>query len=189
MKKYEIVLQNKKTKIYSAISWLIIALNFFAFLFVGISGLAEKTRYPFAGAGILLAIFIFQLLAKKTEEIKKNKFSIFFTIIIVTWVFIQFYWPAAINALLFIFNTISIRQLVVLINEDNIIYPSFPKKTILWEDLNNIILKDGFLTIDFKNNKLLQDEIANSGPDINENEFNNYCAERMRSKMAGGKNL
>src|SRR5688572_17821638 len=83
MKKYEIVLLNKKAKIYSIISWLIIALNFIAFIYVGISGSAKSILYSFAGAVILLVIFILQVLYNKIQ----NQFKPVFGFIIVTWLF------------------------------------------------------------------------------------------------------
>lgn len=177
MKKYEIVLLNKKAKIYSTISWLIIALNFFAFVYIGISGSAKSTLYSIAGSVILLIIFILQVLYNKI----KNQFKPVFGFIIVTWLFMGFYWPAVINALLFIFYTISTRRLAVAINEDGIIYPSFPKKIVGWNDLNNLILKDGLLTIDFKNNKLAQAEInVDDDNALNEQEFNDFCRNYLK---------
>ena len=187
MKKYEIILLNKKTKIYSTISWLIIAFNFIAFLFAGISGVAENKKYPFVAAGLLLALFIQSLpkdrfLQKNRQEGNKNRFNIFFTVIILSWLFMQFYWPAAINALLFFFNIVSGRKLKVVISEATIIYPSFPKRSLDWNDLNNIILKDGLLTIDFKNNKLAQAEVINGDDDsiLNEKEFNDFCRSHLQ---------
>jgi len=179
MKKYEIVLLNKKTKIYSTISWLIIALNFIAFIYIGISGSARSILYPFAGAVILLVVFILQVLYNKIKI--KNHFKSVFGFIIVTWLFMGFYWPAVINALLLIFYTISTRRLAVAISEEGIIYPSFPKKIVGWNDLNNLVLKDGLLTIDFKNNKLAQAEInVDDANALNEQEFNDFCRNYLK---------
>lgn len=92
------------------------------------------------------------------------------------------YWPAVIDALLLIFYTISTRRLAVAITEAGIIYPSYPKKIVGWNDLNNLILKDGLLTIDFKNNKLAQAEVVNGGNDydLNEQEFNDFCRNHLK---------
>ncbi len=54
--------------------------------------------------------------------------------------------------------------------------PSIKKKVFSWFELQNVILKDGLLTIDFKNNKLLQSEILMEESNIkNEAEFNEFC--------------
>jgi hypothetical protein len=43
-------------------------------------------------------------------------------------------------------------------NEEGIIINSFPKRSYYWQLLSNVVLKDCILTIDFKNNKLIQKE-------------------------------
>ena len=43
-----------------------------------------------------------------------------------------------------------------------------------WSGFNNIILKDNLLTLDFKNNKLLQLNIVENK--VDENTFNTFCS-------------
>ena len=57
----------------------------------------------------------------------------------------------------------------------------FYKKTHEWAALNNVILKDRILTIDFKNDHLLQSEIANESFDIDEKLFNRFCMEQLQN--------
>ena len=38
----------------------------------------------------------------------------------------------------------------------------FPGKKYQWDQFSNVVLKDNILTLDFKNNKLLQAEIENN---------------------------
>lgn len=72
------------------------------------------------------------------------------------------------------------RKLVVFFSKDKISYPSFITKTYSWDEVSNVILKDDVLTIDLKNNKLLQSTIsAESAAVINEDEFNAFCMERL----------
>ena len=47
-------------------------------------------------------------------------------------------------------------------------------KNYPWDQFNNIILKDNLLTLDFKNNQLLQLE-PDSTANINEQSFNEFC--------------
>lgn len=52
----------------------------------------------------------------------------------------------------------------------------FPRRTIQWQDLQNVVLKDGVLTIDQKNNKIIQSEILLSESNVtDEAEFNEFC--------------
>ena len=52
-------------------------------------------------------------------------------------------------------------------------------KIIHWEDLNNVVLKDGILTLDFQSNKVLQfetDELDDEDEEeVTEEEFNAFC--------------
>ena len=82
--------------------------------------------------------------------------------------------------LLFILlDYIAHKKLVVHITNNTIIVPYMFQKEVNWDEVNNVILKDGLLTIDFKNNKLFQHIILNSDEDISEKEFNDFCEEQL----------
>jgi hypothetical protein len=181
MKKYEIILQNKKAKIYSTISWLIIALNLLIFLYLGIAELAVPLMYPFLGASLLAFTFIFYFTVRKKNKNENSPFIISFIIIVLTWIMMGFYLPAAINLVLFFFQDITRRKLEILVAVEKITYPSFPKRTILWNELSNLILKDELLTIDFKNNKIIQQLIEKTEHPVNEKEFNDFCNKQLKS--------
>jgi hypothetical protein len=58
----------------------------------------------------------------------------------------------------------------------------FPKK-INWNELNNVVIKDDLLTIDFKNNTLFQaytDDADDDEYEVGDDEFNAYCRERLK---------
>jgi hypothetical protein len=51
-----------------------------------------------------------------------------------------------------------------------------------WSELNNVILRDGLLTIDFNNNTLIQvdtDDEDNADYEVTEDEFNAYCRSQL----------
>jgi hypothetical protein len=57
-----------------------------------------------------------------------------------------------------------------------VVINSLFKKKIPWTALGSVILKDGMLTLDFKNNTLIQKEVLDDDdPDADEDEFNEYC--------------
>ena len=61
----------------------------------------------------------------------------------------------------------------------------FFKKKINWEDLNQVIIKDDVLTIDFKNNKLIQSETDDEEDEeyeVGDDEFNTFCRNRIGLK-------
>ncbi|MEO7307279.1 MAG: hypothetical protein ABIW15_07485 [Ferruginibacter sp.] len=56
-------------------------------------------------------------------------------------------------------------------------------KTVVfpWSEMDNVILKDNLLTIDFKTNKIIQVEIVESARVVDEAEFNRFCTEQISS--------
>jgi hypothetical protein len=54
------------------------------------------------------------------------------------------------------------------------------KKKYPWNALESVILKDGLLTLDFRNNILFQKEVLDDDePDADEDEFNDYCRTKL----------
>ena len=62
---------------------------------------------------------------------------------------------------------------------EGIVINSFPKKQVVWTEIANIVLKEGILTIDFQNNKLIQKEIETPVTLKTEIEFNAFCKSRL----------
>ena len=63
-----------------------------------------------------------------------------------------------------------------------IVFNSFPKKILLWPNVNNVVLKDGLLTIDLKNNTLIQKHVNDPVEKQVEQEFNDFCKEQFSHK-------
>lgn len=62
-----------------------------------------------------------------------------------------------------------------------IVFNTLIRKKYSWQEIDNVILKDGILTIDFKNNKLFQKEIDSGENEAEEEEFNNWVRGRMEN--------
>jgi hypothetical protein len=60
-----------------------------------------------------------------------------------------------------------------------IVINTFPKKQFPWAMIQNAIIKDDVITIDFKNNKLIQKDINEPVSETITNEFNAFCAEQI----------
>ena len=63
--------------------------------------------------------------------------------------------------------------------EDEISFNSLPRKTLKWAEVTNVVIKDGLLTIDQKNNKLYQKEIDGNVSEEIEVEFNAFCKQQI----------
>jgi ribosomal protein S18 len=67
------------------------------------------------------------------------------------------------------------RSHTVAFSNDGVLIKSWKKDFYAWPQLQSAILKDGLLTLDFKNNRILQKEIS-SETKISESDFNVWCA-------------
>lgn len=71
---------------------------------------------------------------------------------------------------------------LIVVSESNVILPGLTGHRIVeWDQLTNVIKRDDLLTLDFKNNKLMQVQIINSN-DVPENEFNQFCRQKLQER-------
>lgn len=98
-----------------------------------------------------------------------------FLAIAVTWVLSGNNWLAA----LYLFAAILEPRIKfpeeIGVDKNGITKNNLFNKSYSWQELNNIILKDDILTIDFKNNSIFQKETEQEVDIITENEFNEFC--------------
>jgi hypothetical protein len=67
--------------------------------------------------------------------------------------------------------------------KEEVVFNNFPKQRFSWTEFNNVILKDGIITVDFKTNKLLQKEIQSGSTAQDEKEFNEFCQMRLKEAL------
>jgi hypothetical protein len=79
--------------------------------------------------------------------------------------------------LTFLFS-LATADTIIQIGEKISIKTGLFKRTYSWDLIEQVILKDGLLTIDFKTNRLLQQHVGKNGVD-NEKEFNTYCQRQL----------
>ena len=177
MQKFEILLKNEKLKLYNRFSLfilIILTLLYVYFTFFAKPISSVSTRY------IILAFMILFLVAfylKKSREIIKPVHFYFF--LILGWALIGEYLLAGVTLLLQLLLDSATGKKMVTLSADKIIYPSFPKRIIYWADLNNLLLKDGLLTIDLKSNKVIQQLVDENKTPVDEKEFNDFCRQQL----------
>jgi hypothetical protein len=181
MKPFEITLKNEKLKQYDRIALFIIIINLALFIYLAVSTEIKSIRIAAIMGGsliiIALAIEYFLVYIKRNEDSPYKVYAEY--AIAFAWFQIGYWWIALLIFLLGTLYLISKRPLLVSVIKETITYPSFPKQKLAWSELNNIILKDGLLTIDLKNNSLIQQPIDETKTSINEAEFNDFCREQL----------
>lgn len=110
--------------------------------------------------------------------------ALFFALIInaLTWFGLGNIVIGLLMLVLVVMNYYTQKKPVVFFYKDYILYPSFPTRKIYWKDLEEVIIKDDILTIDFKNNALIQQKIeSQNNESINIMAFNAF----IRTKLGG----
>ncbi len=181
MKEYSIQLPNEKAKTYSYVTLFILLINCFAFSAVIMNAADEKIKYlSLFGAITGFISLIFFLIQFYKKRLIAYRTEISFIILCICWFLLGKY-LFAISILCFtIIGFYTSKKFKVIFSADKILYPSFPLKTFLWADVNNVVLKDDVLTIDLKNNKLIQAVIEKESADeIDEDAFNEFCRNQL----------
>ena len=180
--KYSFILKNEKTKNYRLISQLLVLFNLLGFIFLLIiseAGIAKNILLLFAIliTAVYTVFTIMEWISKKALPDFWHR-SIFGTCALV-WMKEGFWWLSIMLLIFILLDFIAHKKLVVHITDKTIVVPYIFQKEVDWNEVNNVILKDGLLTIDFKNNTLFQQLVLNSDEDINEKEFNEFCKQQL----------
>lgn len=77
----------------------------------------------------------------------------------------------------------SMQPIRFVFTPQKVIKTNFPKKEFEWNAFSNVILKDNIVTLDLKNNKLIQAEIEKP-QELKEDQFNAFVKARMHTEQA-----
>ncbi len=173
--KFVIVLRNDRIRNYIRLGYVITAINlvpFILFLFFKESRIAGLT-------GLLAAIIYFLIryfIVKKRQAQYYLDENIFF-ILAAAWLLQSNVMAVLILATGILFK-ISLQQWRFVFSENFVLKDFFPRKKIEWSTLQTVILKDGILTLDFNNDRLLQAPVEASNTE-EEDEFNEFAREML----------
>ena len=180
--KYSFILKNEKTKNYRLISQLLVLFNLLGFVFILINNKTIIAKnFTLLFAILITAVYTFFTVM---EWISKKALPDFwhrsiFGICAFVWMKEGFWWLSIMLLLFILLDFIAHKKLVVHITDKTIVVPYVFQKEVNWNEVNNVVLKDGLLTIDFKDNRLFQHLILNSDEDINEKQFNEFCRQQL----------
>lgn len=172
---YLVVLKNPNIQLVERTGWLMAALSILILII-------QLIAFP-KSIGLYATLFVVMvfLISNMVEKRKKKNIS-FSYLLIATGVGLSFFGDGPNSTLLFVLVGILEKYFL---QKKEIGFTKayitlggwFPKKH-LWSEIDNIVLKGGILTIDFKNNQLLQletDDEEDEEYDVEDEEFNNYC--------------
>lgn len=183
MNSFSILLPNEKGKTYRYITLFVLLINCVGFGLVFFKEKEGTMKDPALFAVIIssvgLLLFLINFFSGRLSSYRPG-----ITLIILSpfWFILGNPIFGVLMVLIAIASFFSARKLLVNISMENIRYPSFPRKTFSWDEVSNVVLKDNILTIDLKNNKLIQSEIAReSAGQIDEQQFNEFCRMHLKN--------
>lgn len=98
----------------------------------------------------------------------------------VTWLAMPFLqWVSIVLIILSLLEKQAKQPLEIGFNSNKVVFNTIIRRKFYWNQFNNIVLKDGILTLDFKNNKLFQKLTIDEEGDADEEEFNEYCRKHL----------
>ena len=176
MERFDITLQNNKIKSYRSIALIILLLNLSVFIFLLFY---DQYRYEAASAILLVGIYIFMRLYFIRKYGQGNYLDqVMLFVLGGCWLGLENYFLVMAMVILGVLYHLALQKLQLVFTKEKIVKLNFPVKEFEWNSLNNVILKDRILTLDFKDNKIIQAEIERS-QSINEQQFNLFAQSQL----------
>jgi hypothetical protein len=176
---YIVVLKQKHRRS----AWLIGMLAAFVFILLLVARLIQRPQdWLFLLLTIIgfFGLLIFEVLQFRKKG--KTEMNLVYFVAVASLFLLE---PIGILAYMAVAFTgfLSTRPEEIGFSEQEIVFARLFSKKIQWSELNNALIKDGILTLDYKNNRLFQaetdDDEDNEDYDVSEEEFNAFCREQL----------
>ena len=169
---YQFQIKNIKAKQFRLLANLILCLNGFVFMYAGIY--ANNKSTIIIGA-ITVSMAVVAVLYQKNWIIHNSMVVPVF----IGWLNVGYWWVGIVMWPISLLAQIASNDKKIEFNSKEIKLASPFGKIFIWQELQNIVLKDGLLTLDFKNNKLLQTPILNELTEAETKQFNDFCNQQL----------
>ncbi len=178
---FEIILKNEKIKSYRSIVLFVLLLNLSLFILMLFY---DVYRYEAASAILLVGIYIFMRLYFIKKYNQGNYLDqVLLFVLAGCWFGLQNYYMVIALVIVGVLYHFALQKLKIVFTTQKVMKLNFPEKEYLWNGFNNVILKDNILTLDFKNNHLVQAEVEEP-KNINEKQFNSFAQAQLKEVTA-----
>ncbi len=180
---FVITLRRPDAVLFNFISQLMLFLSLLAFVYTAIYAPKPLGYYFVIISALLVATWVYVRFFSRSEYVS---YKIPLVIAAVGWL----YEPGVYKLVAVLLGVAFLLEKQVKFAEeigfdnDGLTFNSFPSKSYRWNELANVILKDGLITVDFKNNKILQKELESDVSGDLEKEFNEFCSRKLKEQLA-----
>ena len=181
---YVVTLKNQNTRYIDVLGFLLLVVSLF--FFVKEMMTTRNISFAYLAGSVFIASVLFWNLYSGMIKKKKVYFKYGLFIAALVWMKMPFFqWMAFPFIALALLEYHAKYAVEIGFSEKEILINTLFKKRVDWNDLSNVVLKDGILTIDFNNNKIIQKEVEDDEEDdADEEEFNRYCREQLSKRQA-----
>jgi hypothetical protein len=181
MRSFSIQIPNDKAATYKVVTLIIAIINLltFGFSFLNRHG-GSSGVLAIVGFIVSLLLLMALIFNKDTGKLAVLRVGILFIVCALLWFFTGSYLLGLLLLGFALLGFITFNKKVIDFSAEGIKYPSFPVKSIPWKEVDFVILKDDILTIEMKNNRLMQFTLEKgTSSTINPQEFNHFCKEQL----------
>lgn len=177
---YIIVIRNQHTTVINIFGAL---LSVISLLFFSIEqSKADRIVVPYMIGIVVISMLLFWNIYRHFYTDKQIYFSRVLLLAGLVWTSMPFMqWLVFVFAALAILEYQAKHSMEIGFSVKEIVFNTLIKKRFTWADISNVILKDGLLTVDFKNNRVFQKEIDSGEQEASEEEFNAWCKKHLIS--------
>jgi hypothetical protein len=184
--KYSFTLKDNNQKAYKLFTWFLFFLHIAAAMFTLNTNddKVKLTIYILLGFYAIISI-VYYFYRKHNKAIET--FSLIMALMYGNFWFQQVGVIATIvfAAVYIIVTIVKGKTTTVLFSDEGVHLTRVFKTAVFpWVEMENVILKDNLLTIDFKTNKIIQVEIVENYRMVDETEFNLFCKEQIQTPSA-----
>lgn len=179
---YVVTLKRENARRTDLASFLLLLFSLISFTLVQLRNGAFSPFLTFSALIVLAGMYIQIRAARKGKEMRFRNWLLAAG---VCWLGMPFFqWMILVLILFALLEGQAKYPLEIGFSKEQIVMNTLFRTKIKWPELQSVILKDGLLTLDFKNNRVIQKEVLDDDePDAEEDEFNDYCRGRL---MDGG---
>ncbi len=180
---YIVILKNPSERQFNAFGLL---LNLISVIFFIREFALGENKNVFLLAGILLVIGLIGwniIRARKGYKIYYNRAYLISALLWIKMPYME--WLFGVFIILALLERQVKFPLEIGFSETQVVFNTLLRRKYNWSQLSNVKLKDGLLTIDFLDNRLLQREVDDEDEEdeVSEEEFNEFCRIQLMKKL------
>jgi hypothetical protein len=179
VQQYIVTLKRTGERTIDGLSLILCLVSAMAFSFVQFKS-GQLNYFLFSATAVLLGGSLVNAwrMRKGSERVR---FRMWLFVCGISWIFMPLFpWLSLGFFVLAILESQVKHPLELGFSGEGVVINRMIKKSYPWSAFSHILLRDGMLTLDFKDNRIFQREVLDEeDPDADEDEFNQYCRERL----------